>query len=159
MISVLGNWIYMALTCFCLGYGFSKFVCKKLNYSISRLENVLFSGLIIVTVYAQFFSLLYKVELVANIVLLLICVGVMLVCRKEIRRDITDYFQQTSPVRKLVILGLVFIWSYFTSQGYIHYDTDLYQISMGLLYWYPYKEPPYNTVYEAIYMNIRSIFL
>ena len=126
MISVLGNWIYMALTCFCLGYGFSKFVCKKLNYSISRLENVLFSGLIIVTVYAQFFSLLYKVELGANIVLLLICVGVVLVCRKEIRRDITDYFQQMSSVRKLVILGLVFIWSYFTSQGYIHYDTDLY---------------------------------
>ena len=61
MISVLGNWIYMALTCFCLGYGFSKFVCKKLNYSISRLENVLFSGLIKIAFSSQFMKALPEI--------------------------------------------------------------------------------------------------
>lgn len=126
MISVLCNWLYILVTTTCLGYGFSKFVARVLNYNIKKCESLTAIGLIIATVYAQFFSLFYKVGMIANIVLVTVCILICILFRKEFCKEIKDYFVNTSTVKKIIILLLILFWAYFTSRGYMHYDTDLY---------------------------------
>ncbi len=126
MISVLFNWLYILFTTTCLGYGFSKFVSKKLHYNIKKFEVLVAIGLIISTVYAQVFSLFYKVGLIANLILLAVCFIILIIYKKEFFKDIKYHFQNTSRVKKIVILFLIIFWAFFTSRGYIHYDSDLY---------------------------------
>lgn len=126
MISVLFNWLYILVTTTCLGYGFSRFVNKKLNFQIKKYETVVAIGLVIATIYAQAFSLFYKVSLLANVILIFLCIGIVLIYRKEFFKDIKIYFENTSIAKKIVILFLIVFWAYFTSRGYMHYDSDLY---------------------------------
>lgn len=126
MISVLCNWLYILITTTCLGYGFSKIVAKILNYKIKKCESLIAVGLVIATVYAQFFSLFYKVGMIANIVLVTVCIIICIYFRKEFYKDIKDHFVNISVAKKIVILLLIIFWAYFTSRGYMHYDTDLY---------------------------------
>ena len=126
MVSVLVNWAYILFTTFCMGYGFAKIVEKRFDYSIKKIENLLFSGLIIATVYAQIFSIFYKVALEANILLVIICVICLFVYRKDLKQDMRRYWTQRSWIEKLLVCGLIILWAYFTSVGYMHYDSDLY---------------------------------
>lgn len=126
MLSVLCNWIYILFTTTCLGYGFSKLVIKKLNYQIKKFESLIAIGLVIATVYAQFFSLFYKVGLIANIALVSICIFICIVFRKDFYNDIRNHFANTSVAKRIIILFLIVFWAYFSSRGYMHYDSDLY---------------------------------
>ena len=126
MVSVLCNWIYILFTTTCLGYGFSKLVNKKLNYQIKKFESLIAIGLVIATVYAQFFSLFYKVGLIANIALVSICIFICIVFRKDFYNDIRNHFANTSVAKRIIILFLIVFWAYFSSRGYMHYDSDLY---------------------------------
>ncbi len=126
MISVLLNWLYILFTTAVMGYGFSKFVSKKLKFNIQKFESIVAIGLIMVAVFAQFFSLFYKVGLVANIVLISVCLVILVVYRKDFYKDIKYHFTNTSLTKKIVMLVLIIFWAYFTSRGYAHYDSDLY---------------------------------
>ncbi|MDE7282351.1 MAG: hypothetical protein K2N85_01995 [Lachnospiraceae bacterium] len=126
MLTVLFNWVYIFLTTFCLGQGFAYAVEKKLNYQIKKMDSILTAGLIITTVYSQIFSIFYKVELLANIFMLTVCILIMIVLRKRIGQIIMTGFKECRISRKVVILVLIVLWSYFTSRGYMAYDSDLY---------------------------------
>lgn len=126
MLTVLFNWVYIFFTTFCLGQGFAYAVEKKLKYKIKKTDSILIAGLIITTVYSQIFSIFYKVELLANVFLLTVCILIMFVLRKRIRQIIVTGFKECRMSRKVVILVLILLWSYFTSRGYMAYDSDLY---------------------------------
>ena len=126
MISVLLNWMYILFTTFCLGYGFTKTVEKRFSYSIQKVENIIFSGLVIATVYAQIVSIFLKVALEANILLVFICILILFIFRKDVKKDVSGYWSQRTVIGKLLVCGLVLLWAYFTSIGYMHYDSDLY---------------------------------
>ena len=80
MLSVGLNWIYIILTTFCAGSGIGYLVEKKLRYRIRGLDSILMAGLVAVTVYAEVFSLFYKVGAVANGILAAVCLGVFCCC-------------------------------------------------------------------------------
>lgn len=126
MLTVLFNWVYIFLTAFCLGQGFAYAVEKKFNYQIKKTDSILVAGLIIATVYSQIFSIFYKVELLANIFMLAVCILIMIALRKRIGQLIVTGFKECHVSRKAVILVLIVLWSYFTSRGYLAYDSDLY---------------------------------
>ena len=126
MLKVLLNWFYIFLTAASLGYGFAYFVNRKLHYKIKRLNNMVAIGLVMATVYAQVFSIFYKVGLVANAVMILICVGIVILLRKSLWADCKLYGKRIKSGKGIMVVVLVLIWSYFTSRGIIHYDTDLY---------------------------------
>ena len=84
MVSILLIWIYMALTCYILGFAVLNAICKKQKYQIGKESGYLFAGLATVTVYAQFFSIFYKVGFAANLLLLLVCAGCVVKFRKEL---------------------------------------------------------------------------
>ncbi len=126
MISILFNWIYIFITTFMTGFLFTKFITQKLHYKILHISNILLCGIIIATVYAQLFSLIYKIGFLANVLLLLVCVAAFLFWHDEVLALLTDALKKNGLTRTILQLGLILVWSYFTSRGHIHYDSDLY---------------------------------
>ena len=126
MLTVLINWLYIAFTTMCLGIGVAAFTRNRLHYQISKADSILAMGLIAVTVYAQIWSLFYKVGILANLVLLLICAISLFYGRGQL-----SYMMQLQKRKAIVLKGIGFaivilIWAYCTSRGYMHYDSDLY---------------------------------
>ena len=126
MLTVLINWLYIAFTTMCLGIGVAAFTRNRLHYQISKADSILAMGLIAATVYAQIWSLFYKVGILANLVLLLICAISLFYGRGQL-----SYMMQIQKKKATVLKGIgfaivVLIWAYCTSRGYMHYDSDLY---------------------------------
>lgn len=126
MLSVGLNWIYIMLTTFCTGYGVAYLVEKKLHYHIRGMDSILMTGLVTVTVYAEVFSLFYRVGAVANGILLAVCGGVTLLLHRRIWQSLMDWWRDTSIVKKVLLPILFLLWAYFSSRGYMAYDSDLY---------------------------------
>lgn len=126
MLSVGLNWIYIILTTFCIGSGIEYLVEKKLRYRMRGLDSILMAGLVAVTVYAEVFSLFYKVGAAANGILAAVCLGVLLLLRRQIARRLGDWWRETPAVKKVLLPILFLLWAYFSSRGYMAYDSDLY---------------------------------
>ena len=126
MLLVCLNWIYVLLTTICLGSSFAVIIQKIFHYRIKRTDSIIALGIVIAAVYAQFFSIFYKVGMVANAVLVIICVISCIMNKKEIFLQIKEVCDGFSAPKAIIVAMLFIIWAYFTSRGIIHYDTDLY---------------------------------
>lgn len=126
MLQIFINWIYIFLTTASLGYGFSCIIHRKLHYKIKRISNITAVGLVMATVYAQTFSIFYKVGILANGVMVLICTGIVIALRKQLWIELKQYGERIKSGKGILVIALAVLWSYFTSRGIIHYDTDLY---------------------------------
>ncbi len=125
MLSILLNWGYMLITLFCMGFAFSRFSAKFLNYCFKRLDTILFAGFAIAACYAQIFSLFYRVNVEANIIMILFCAAAIMLWHRQMFDFLRTAFR-ISAGRKILIGVLFVAWCYFTSRGYMVPDTDLY---------------------------------
>ncbi len=126
MLAVLLNWIYIFVTTFCLGGGFAVLCGKLFRYRIKRMDSLLMAGVIIATVYAQIFSFAGGVGLTANLLLTAVCAVAAFLCRREMAEYIARGWKAYGISKKILLLALILLWAFFTSRGYIHYDSDLY---------------------------------
>ncbi len=126
MLSIALNWLYILLTIFCTGYGIAFWVERKLHYRLRGMDSILMAGLIAVTAYAEIFSLFYKVGRAANILLLLICAATVCLLHRPMCQRLKAWWNETGAVKKAVLLLLFLLWAYFSSRGYMAYDSDLY---------------------------------
>lgn len=126
MISVLFNWLYIAVTTFLAGAGVAAFVRKTFRYHIKDISCMMALGLLAVTVYAQVFSLFYKVGAAANIVLAAVCLVTAFALRRETAGLLSGAWKQKGTAWKLAVLLSMAVWCFCTSRGYMHYDSDLY---------------------------------
>lgn len=126
MLSCLLIWLYMLFTCYVLGFACIKIISGKETFRFRNKTSYLFAGIGAVTVYAQLFSIFWKVGFMANFILFLICILCILVCRKEILNNLHTFRLTVTPVKTVVTIVLLLIFAYGTSTGIIHYDTGLY---------------------------------
>ena len=132
MLSVILIWCYMLITTFLVGYGVLHVLAGRMSYRIRHMDSYLLCGLVCVTVYAQFFSLLYKVGLSANLILCAVCLVIAFGCRRTLGDKLKTLWNDIKSIksgkrgRMLVILFLFLLFAYGTSRGIIHYDTGLY---------------------------------
>lgn len=132
MLSVIVIWIYMFLTTFLIGYGVMSVLTRYITYRVRHMDSYLMCGFAAVTIYAQFFSLLGRVGLAANLIL---CVDGLAVAwigghklggmLRKVWSDIRDN-QSGKRGRMFIILFLFLLFAYGASRGIIHYDTSLY---------------------------------
>ena len=126
MLSCLLIWLYMLFTCYVMGFVCIKIISGKETYRFRNKTSYLYAGIGAVTVYSQLFSIFWKVGLIANIILLLICVLCVLVFRKEILDNLHTFRLTVTPARTVAVIVLLLVFAYGTSTGIIHYDTGLY---------------------------------
>lgn len=126
MLSCLLIWLYMLFTCYVTGFACIRVISGKEAFQLRKGTSYLYAGIGAVTVYAQLFSIFWKVGLIANMILLFICVLCVLVYRKDILNNLCTFRLTVTPVKAVIIIVLLLVFAYGTSTGIIHYDTGLY---------------------------------
>ena len=126
MLFVGISYLYIGVTSFLLGFGIRMFVKKYLNYEIKENTSLIYAGLGAATVYAGIYSLFSGVSLGANIGMLLLCGGVLLLGKEELI-SFGKQWTRNSSKGKILFLGIMLlVFAYGGSRGYLHFDSGLY---------------------------------
>ncbi len=129
MLSVCLVFLYMLLSAYIIGFlvlaaigrVFGREGCRRI-----KAAGYVMAGLVTLTVYAQFFSLFYKVGLAANLLLVFVCMITAAAFREKLWKLVKEQCTSISIGRKIFYIFLFFLFAYGTSRGMIHYDTGLY---------------------------------
>ncbi len=139
MVSILVNWVYMGILVFLTGMALMQGYCnlmEKINKQRSEINfgigHALFAGILGTTLYAQVFSLFYRVNLEANIVLILFTLVYAFFQRNYLRKTIkcwqTAYaFMGKWKILLYIVIGIAVIAFALSSAGPAKLiDTDWY---------------------------------
>ncbi len=139
MLIVILIWLYVIITTYLTGYALLKTLsswrCMSIpkdngSYKIYKNhyhESYIVAGIVFVTVYAQIISLFHSVGLMANIILVMICIVAAVYYRDELREDLSILSSAMGAKWNGICYILIFLlMAYGTSHGIMHYDTDLY---------------------------------
>lgn len=137
MLSVSLILLYVLLTAYLVGFlvlkSISRFCTGRKGQEAPeafwrnlKADSYIMAGLISLTVYAQIFSLFYKVGLEANLLLIMICIFIVTVFNKSLILEMHKIKNQLTKGKCLLYVMLFFLFAYGTSRGFIHYDTGLY---------------------------------
>ena len=126
MIVTMISWLWIGVASFLFGFAGLKLLFFRKKEMIWGIDLCFISGLCILTVYAQIFSLFYKVGALASAILLCLCVGIVIVFFRDVKQYLWKQIRSLKPWIVIVsaIVGLICLQ--LTVQYAIHYDTDLY---------------------------------
>ena len=164
MIVVLLNWFYIFFITQLLGFGFYNCLSKFLKRDIPcQLSQNIICGIVISTVYAQFFSLFYKVALIANLILLILCLITLFQYNKEILSLLKAVKTTIFSWEGVLYLGILILIAFFTSRGSIHADTNMYHAQA--IRWYEeygvvkgLANLQWHFAYNSSYFGLAAIF-
>lgn len=127
MISVVLSWIIILLPTYIIGYGVVHALNRNGQSKTSSTDLYIAIGLCFLTVYAQVFSLFYKVGILACLVLGIISLLFLLY---DLKQGLMKALKLRKDGINAIILVLLF-WGtlatiYYTSLSPEHYDTALY---------------------------------
>ncbi len=126
MLSVGLIFLYAWLTMYVVGFLILWCVGGVFGRRRMRADGCVMAGLAAVTVYAQFFSLFYKVGLAAQVLLAAVCAVAVVWLRKPLWDEVRRQYGGLSRGRKVFYGFLFLLMAYGTSRGILHYDTGLY---------------------------------
>ena len=126
MLSVLFSYIYIGITTFFLGFGARLFVKKYMGYEIQGITSLIYAGLGAATVYAGMYSLFSGVSLGANIGMLLICLAVICIGKKDLAAFWKNQKQYVTKGKIIFLCMMLLLFAYGASRGYMHVDSGLY---------------------------------
>lgn len=123
------TWLFMLCFSVCLGIyakkGWTLFIHRECSAHFFTWDLIIISGICLINVYAQFFSLFYKVGAVANwILLILIAVGFPVI-RREFK-NLIDISTKNDWKKPVVLSAILLFMLYVSSFPPDHYDTALY---------------------------------
>ena len=131
MVQILLSWLLVLPSVLCVGFLITNVWGELTKTQERELDIVVMSGLMGLTVYSQAFSMLYKVGLLANVVLLLIDVVVIIVFHGRIKKGI-QHTHEIIKRNQYYVFGIAFIVLLFVavasaaSGNNVCFDTDLY---------------------------------
>ncbi len=129
MLSILANWFYMSSMVFLMGSALIQgyfLLMNRVNKEECKADfgicHVFFAGILGTTLYAQLFSLFYRVNVEANIVLLLLCLVYLLWQRKYVWQCFLRWkgayaFMGKRKVLLYGSIGIVIVVFAFSSAG------------------------------------------
>lgn len=139
MLTVILIWLYVIITTYLMGYGFLTCITNwpgmfrrknsrgYRNYTVRFKESYIMAGVAAVTVYAEICSLFGGVGLVANLILMVVCLFIALCLKEEL---ISDFWETVRLMLQksngFIYLAVFLLMAYGTSHGIMHYDSDLY---------------------------------
>ncbi len=124
MLSVLICWLPVSIFAFLFGFALLHPICTKLKYTVCHISSYLAAGLVILTVYAEIFSLFYKVAALAFLLPVPFALFIAVWFFKDIRNTFIR-LRPALPSLIALIIGIL-LFSFASSRGYMHYDTALY---------------------------------
>lgn len=135
MVVVIISWIYYFLLCGVVGLGIEKLLSKGLQgkWKFQTIDHTV-TGIVGITIYAAFFSIFYKVGMIAHLILLLLAIICAYGCRKEIKAMIPKAKKLIFSWEGFFFLCFILLIAFFTSRGQFHTDTNIYHAQNIRLY-------------------------
>lgn len=130
MVCVILSWIYIFLICTLIGIGILSII-KNLKFSWVW---YFVSGVVVITVYVEIFSIFAKIGACAHMILLAAAVFVGVVKRDKIKELCKEYASIIFSWEGFFYCCFMLIVAYFTSRGNFHTDTNLYHAQAIRLY-------------------------
>ena len=130
MISVILSWIYIFLVCTLIGVGVLNLFGKK-DFSLS---GYLIAGIIVISVYAEFFSIIMKIGICAHLLLLLAAFLSGYIMRNKFKQFWRRYRPVMCSWEGLFYGCFVLLIAFFTSRGEFHTDTNIYHAAAIRIY-------------------------
>ncbi len=132
MLLTIASWVMILIIITSLGTIISYLIEKMLEYEIKKISSILMIGVVLAAVYAEFFSLFYKVGVIAVILLVCLCALGLLFCRSYTAewfgRIKTSYRRHKIHFLCMILIFIcVLILGSFDSSKYPGgYDTENY---------------------------------
>lgn len=131
VLLVLLSWLWIGGSAWLWGKGALRLLKRLTGEAEESLDMTVLSGLCLLTVYAQIFSLFYKVGLLASALLLLGNLVLFFVLRRDLQKLIKKAVKSLCSARKnllgaAVFLALCFFVLALSSGRVTHYDSYLY---------------------------------
>lgn len=120
------SWCWIGVSAFLWGFAALHLMKKVTNYEEKSIDMTMLLGLCFLTVYAQLFSLFYKVGALASLVLLAINLAILLIWRKELFQAFLGRRLLKPTVAAIILILLYLMVLVLSSQSVVHDDTYLY---------------------------------
>ncbi len=135
MVITILSWIYIFMISLATGFVVNRLLSKLIpvpSYEKAGafgITGLCVTGIVSLTVYAEVFSIFYKVGAVCHAVMLLLVAAGCFFFRKEIS-DLSSFvlkkWKGLSVNAKFVIILLILVGAFFSSNGTFHTDTGIY---------------------------------
>ncbi|MDO4188706.1 MAG: hypothetical protein Q4D29_06920 [Lachnospiraceae bacterium] len=144
MVSVLVNWAYVFVVTYILGYFTLTRAYRFFKYDTDvKIGSAVAAGLAVTTVYAGFFSIFYKVGLVANLIMIIACVAMVVVDLEHykslvysVKRPDSESKNTTDEKTKVILTPSTIKWTafivvfilalFYTTEGSFFSDSGYY---------------------------------
>lgn len=127
MLVVLLDWLYILFITASIGYGFLMLYKHITQRRIPKSAiSYIVTGIVITTVYTEIFSLFYRVQLLANAILIILSLIVIYKYHKQLLAWLSNYRKKEWHMTILLYLFCTLFVAFFTSRGTIHTDTSMY---------------------------------
>ena len=131
MLSVLLDWLIIAITSYTVGYGFLRLmsICIGREVSAGKNANVLrlLIGFMLTNVYAEIWSIFSPVNMWAVYILVFITLVIAYMCKQDMAEKVN--ISKTPKPAVIASVSVILLMAYGSSRGYMHYDTTLYHAS------------------------------
>lgn len=134
MVITVISWIVIFIVFCGTGLGLSKLINRVFGYNIAGMHGVVMLGFVFCTMYAEAFSLVYKLGALSFIILSLIMLLLLVYSGGEaydricgIKRDISENKSKYFGLL-VVFLGILFLASYIASREPVGFDAENYHI-------------------------------
>lgn len=135
MVVVILSWIYYFFLCAAIGMGVEKLLAKILKRRWKfQLIDYLIAGIVGITIYAAFTSIVYKVGAVVHLILLVLAIVCGYGCRKEIQNLLSKQKKLIFSWEGFFYICFIILIAFFTSRGQFHTDTNIYHAQNIRLY-------------------------
>ena len=131
MLSVLLDWLIIAITSYTVGYGFLRLmsICIGREVSAGKNANVLrlLIGFMLTNVYAEIWSIFSPVNMWAVYILVFITLVIAYMCKQDMAETVN--ISKAPKPAVIASVAVILLMAYGSSRGYMHYDTTLYHAS------------------------------
>lgn len=131
MLSVLLDWLIIAITSYTVGYGFLRLmsICIGREVSAGKNANVLrlLVGFMLTNVYAEIWSIFSPVNMWAVYILVFITLVIAYMCKQDMAETVN--ISKAPKPAVIASVAVILLMAYGSSRGYMHYDTTLYHAS------------------------------
>ena len=135
MVIVIVSWIYYFVLCLIVGMGLEKLLARFLGrrWSFCTVDYVV-AGITVITLYAGFFSIFYKIGMIAHLGLLAAAIITGWRNRKGIKELLDKGKKLCFSWEGFFLICFILLIAFFTSRGTFHTDTNIYHAQNIRLY-------------------------
>lgn len=140
MLVVLLNVIYIAVVSFGIGalllYGLNRIIGHReyCEYCKCSLITYVIGGIVTITVFAEFYSIIGKIGAVPHVIMLALCTCGYWLEKKQIAQILKNAKNILFSWEGLFYVGFVISLSFFASRGEFHTDTNIYHAAAIRMY-------------------------